>query len=309
MDESQKNDYLKSAVEALLFISDKPVEIEQIKEVMETVGVNEIRCAVQELMKDYERFDRGMIIAEIAGGFQMLTNPQCAEHVRNFFKSRVKEKLSRPALEALAIAAYRQPVSRADVELIRGVNSDGVVTHLLEKGLIKIVGRKDVAGRPFLYGTTKVFLEYFGLKSLKDLPKLEDVGELLQGADGLKGEGEGGVGLFASNKVRSMEEAVSDFGGENHIEQSFAREAGYAEEAFPEEGECDHEPAAADAGEVPAEGPEDSGLEEGEDALQEGPKDLKKVMEEMSRDHSVSEEKDGQQDGLKEAQSAGLENS
>ena len=159
MDEKQVNEYLKGAVEALLFISDKPVEIDQIKEALQTVEAKEIKQLIAALQKDYEENDRGMMIREIAGGYQMLSNPQHAEFVRNFFKTRVKEKLSRPALEALSIAAYRQPVSRADVELIRGVNSDGVVTNLLEKGLVKIVGRKDVPGRPFIYGTTKLFLE------------------------------------------------------------------------------------------------------------------------------------------------------
>jgi segregation and condensation protein B len=104
----------------------------------------------------------------------MLSNPEYANAVRTFYRTQKKEKLSKPALESLAIVAYKQPVTRLDIELIRGVNSDGVVTHLLEKNLIKIAGRKDVPGKPFLYGTTKEFLEYFGLKSLSDMPKLEE---------------------------------------------------------------------------------------------------------------------------------------
>ncbi|MCA9401929.1 MAG: SMC-Scp complex subunit ScpB, partial [Candidatus Omnitrophica bacterium] len=101
-------------------------------------------------------------------------NSQYASYIKEFFKTKTKEKLSKPSLESLAIIAYKQPVTRADIELVRGVNSDGVVNHLLEKELIKIVGRKEVAGRPYLYGTTRLFLEYFGLKSLDDLPKLEE---------------------------------------------------------------------------------------------------------------------------------------
>src|SRR3989338_2547251 len=173
--ENTTPDFVKGAVEALLFISEKPVTFEQIKEALETVSMPDIRKVVEELKKEYEESQRGTIIIEIAGGFQMLSSPRYVTYVRNFFKTRVKEKLTRPSLESLAIIAYKEPVSRADIELIRGVNSDGVVNHLLSKGLIKIVGRKDVPGRPFLYGTTKLFLEYFGLKSLQDLPKLEEI--------------------------------------------------------------------------------------------------------------------------------------
>ena len=108
----------------------------------------------------------------------MLSNSHAAAYIREFYKTKPKEKLSRPALESLAIIAYKQPVGRAEVEVIRGVNSDGTIAHLLNKGLIKITGRKEVPGRPFLYGTTKEFLEYFGLKSLEDLPKIEEFNQL-----------------------------------------------------------------------------------------------------------------------------------
>lgn len=173
------DDYMKSIIEALLFISEKPVMLDQIKEVLGTVGGAEIKKNIKVLMDEYAQNRRGMIVMEIAGGYQMLSSPTCVSYVRNFFKTRVKEKLSRPALEALAIVAYKQPVSRADIEVIRGVNSDGVIMHLLNKCLIKIVGRKDAPGRPYIYGTTKLFLEYFGLHSLEDLPKLEEFAEMI----------------------------------------------------------------------------------------------------------------------------------
>lgn len=108
----------------------------------------------------------------------MLSNSHAAGYIREFYKTKTKEKLSRPALESLAIIAYKQPVGRAEVEIIRGVNSDGTIAHLLNKGLIRITGRKEVPGRPFLYGTTKEFLEYFGLKSLEDMPKIEEFNQL-----------------------------------------------------------------------------------------------------------------------------------
>jgi segregation and condensation protein B len=277
MDEQQMNEYLKGAVESLLFISDKPIEIDQIKEALETFEAAEIRQTIKVLQDEYAEHARGMSIIEIAGGFQMLTNPQYAEYVRNFFKTRVKEKLSRPALEALAIIAYRQPVSRADVELIRGVNSDGVVTHLLEKGLIKIVGRKDIPGRPFIYGTTKLFLEYFGLKSLKDLPKLEDVSELLAGADQIENDGRG-AGLFDSNKILTVEEAVTDFGGEDHLRQSFAVEPKMDEDFIDEEDTVRDNQAdsVSDEEDIDQEQQDSDGKEEAEN--------LKKVMDEMSRE-------------------------
>jgi segregation and condensation protein B len=174
-EETQK---YKSAIEALLFVSEKPVLLEQLKEVFPELGPSQIIDLIKELQAEY--FDRrsGMVVVEIAGGFQMLSNSDAAVYIREFYKTKTKEKLSRPALESLAIIAYKQPVGRAEVEIIRGVNSDSTIAHLLNKGLIKITGRKEVPGRPFLYGTTKEFLEYFGLKSLEDMPKMEEFTQL-----------------------------------------------------------------------------------------------------------------------------------
>ncbi len=167
-------DHVKGTIEAILFVSEKPISLDQLKEVLPTVSGAEIKETAEALKKEYDDRRAGFVIVAIAGGYQMLSSSHYALEIRNFYKTRHKEKLSKPALETLAIMAYKQPVARIDVEMIRGVNSDGVVSHLLEKGLIKIVGRKDVPGRPFLYGTTKQFLEYFGLRALEDLPKLED---------------------------------------------------------------------------------------------------------------------------------------
>jgi segregation and condensation protein B len=178
MEQSQL-DHLKGALEALLFVSEKPVSIDQFKDAVVGVGAVELKEALNALRSDYEVASKGITIIEIAGGWQMLSNPLFAGYLREFYKTRHKEKLSRPALEALAIIAYKQPVSRTDVEVLRGVNSDGVVMHLLNKGLIKIAGRKEVPGRPYVYGTTQQFLEYFGLRSLEDLPKLEEFPALI----------------------------------------------------------------------------------------------------------------------------------
>lgn len=166
--------HVQGVVEALLFVNERPVTLDQIKKVLAPVGAAEIKRAVAGLQNAYDEHRSGITIVEIAGGYQMLSNPAYASYLRNFYKTKHKEKLSKPALESLAIVAYKQPVTRSDIELIRGVNSDGVVAHLLDKELIKVVGRKDVPGRPYVYGTTKQFLEYFGLKSLDDLPALEE---------------------------------------------------------------------------------------------------------------------------------------
>jgi segregation and condensation protein B len=169
---------MKSAMEALLFVSDKPIVLEQFKAVFPQLGASEIRSLASQLQDEYLERHSGMVIVEIAQGWQMLSDSHVAAYIREFYKTKTKEKLSRPALESLAIIAYKQPVARGDVEMIRGVNSDGTIAHLLNKGLITIVGRKEVPGRPFLYGTTKEFLDYFGLKELQDLPKIEEFQEL-----------------------------------------------------------------------------------------------------------------------------------
>jgi len=166
--------HIKGVIESLLFVNERPVTLDQIKKVLETVGAAEIKGAIAQLQKEYDERKCGIKIVEIAEGYQMLSNPAYAAYLRNFYKTKHKEKLSKPALESMAIIAYKQPVTRADIEAIRGVNSDGVVAHLLNKELIKVIGRKDVPGRPFVYGTTKQFLEYFGLKSLDDMPTLEE---------------------------------------------------------------------------------------------------------------------------------------
>ncbi len=184
MDE-QIQDY-KSAIEALLFVSEKPVLLDQLKEVFPQLSPSQILDLIKQLQEEYVNRTAGMVVVEIAGGFQMLSNSHAAPYIRQFYKTKTKEKLSRPALESLSIIAYKQPVGRAEVEIIRGVNSDGTIAHLLNKGLIRIIGRKEVPGRPFLYGTTKEFLEYFGLKSLEDLPKIEEFTQL--GIDAPKAE-------------------------------------------------------------------------------------------------------------------------
>ncbi len=168
------DDNVKPVIEALLFASEKPLTLEQIKNVLDGLATDQIRGVLEELKSEYERANRGIRINEVAGGFQMITSPNFAPFLKKLYKERRAEKLSKPALETLAIVAYKQPVTRLEIESIRDVNVDGVVKHLLDKGLIRIAGRRKAAGRPYVFGTTRQFLEYFGLKSLEELPKIEN---------------------------------------------------------------------------------------------------------------------------------------
>lgn len=165
---------IKQIIEALLFTSDKPLTITQIKEVLEDVDTRMIKSQIEQLRRDYTDTKRSFNIVEIAGGFQISTDPRYAPWLQKLYRKSHQERLSRPSLETLAIIAYRQPITRLEIEDIRGVNVDGVLKTLLEKSLVRIYGRKQVPGRPFLYSTTRQFLEFFGLGSLEDLPRLEE---------------------------------------------------------------------------------------------------------------------------------------
>lgn len=164
---------VKTVIEALLFASEKPLTLEQIKDVLDNLTTDEIRKCIAGLKDEYEKANRGIRVVEIAGGFQMITPPAFASFLRKLYKGRRVERLSQPALETLAIIAYKQPVTRPEIESIRNVNVDGMLKTFLEKGLIRITGRKKAPGRPKVYGTTRQFLEHFGLKSLEELPKIE----------------------------------------------------------------------------------------------------------------------------------------
>lgn len=166
-------DKLKPLIEAILFSSDKPVLIEDIRNVLKDIDPSEIRQIIEELKTDYLNQNRGIRIVELAGGFQMVTREELAEDLKKFYKTQKKERLSRAALETLAIIAYKQPITKLQIESLRGVEVEGLISKLKDLGFIRIVGRRKAPGRPYLYGTTRYFLEYFGLNSLEDLPKLE----------------------------------------------------------------------------------------------------------------------------------------
>jgi segregation and condensation protein B len=164
---------IKSIAESLLFVNEKPIEIDELSEVL-SIDKKMIEEALEELIADYANDSSGIAIVKVAGGFQMCSSPVNEMWIKKMYRERGKQKLSVASLETLAIISYKQPITRMEIESIRGVNIDGVMKHLTDLGLIKIEGRKEVPGRPFLYVTTRKFLEYFGLNALKDLPKLEE---------------------------------------------------------------------------------------------------------------------------------------
>jgi segregation and condensation protein B len=169
---------LKAILEALIFASPDPLTPKAMFKLLDTEPKEDVQAALAELKQDYER-PGGLQLVEVAGGYQIVTRPDLHEWVRRLFHERTTQKLTVQALETLAVIAYRQPITAAEITEVRGVNTSGVLNTLLERHLIKIVGRKSVVGRPFLYATTKEFLIRFGLNDLNDLPKVEDMAEAL----------------------------------------------------------------------------------------------------------------------------------
>ena len=169
---------LKAIVEALIFASPEPLTPRMLFRLLADEPKEDVAAAVSALAADYA--DRpGLQMVEVAGGYQIVTRPQLHEWVRRLFHERSSQKLTVQGLETLAVISYKQPITALEIAEIRGVNTAGVLSTLLERHLIKIVGRKNVVGRPFLYATTKEFLIRFGLKDLGDLPKIEDMAEAL----------------------------------------------------------------------------------------------------------------------------------
>jgi segregation and condensation protein B len=171
---------MKPILEALLFASDKPLTVAQLARVLDGTERKALHQALDELRGEYDREARGFKLVEVAEGWQATTRPEHAASIRKLSRARSGNRLSRPSLETLAIVAYRQPITKPEIEAIRGVNADGVLYSLLERRVVRTVGRKDVAGRPLLYGTTREFLQMFGLKDLGELPRLAELKDLLK---------------------------------------------------------------------------------------------------------------------------------
>jgi segregation and condensation protein B len=169
---------VKAVVEALIFASPEPITPKMLYKLLAEEPKEDVMAAVDALKAEYENRP-GLQMVEVAGGYQIVTRADLHEWVRRLFHERSTQKLTVQGLETLAVIAYKQPITALEITEIRGVNTTGVLSTLLERHLIKIVGRKNVVGRPFLYATTKEFLIRFGLKDLSDLPKIEDMAEAL----------------------------------------------------------------------------------------------------------------------------------
>jgi segregation and condensation protein B len=174
---------LKSILESLLFVSTEPLVLDQLDRVLMLQGQEledkeRVLAMMQKLQEEYRESGRGLQLVEVAGGYQLTTRPENAPWIKQLHAVRTASKLSRPALETLAIVTYRQPVTTPEIEAIRGVDCSGVLKTLLERRLIKIVGRKEAVGKPMLYGTTQEFLQHFGLRDLSELPPLKDLEEV-----------------------------------------------------------------------------------------------------------------------------------
>lgn len=170
---------IKGILESLLFISEEPLTLDRLRNILAPVPTADIRSSLIELIEEYDARRGGFILKEVAGGYQFRTRPEHTEWITKLIQPR-PPRLSKAALETLAIIAYKQPLIRSDIEHIRGVDCGGVIRSLLERHLIRVLGRKEIPGRPLIYATTKRFLEVFDLKDLKDLPTPKEIDEMGQ---------------------------------------------------------------------------------------------------------------------------------
>lgn len=225
---------MEAALEAILFVSSEPVPRTKLMELFEESERAEAAEALETVLARYMdaefRGDRGVLVEDVAGGVRLATRPEVGGWLRRFFDVSSGTKLSMAALETLAIIAYRQPITGPEIQELRGVNPSGVIKTLLERRLVRISGRKEVVGKPFLYGTTKEFLVHFGLNSLKDLPPLEEFEETF---------GAAGVADASPELSQATLDAVAAIGGESELmvpaeadrEETFLREVAELEEA------------------------------------------------------------------------------
>lgn len=176
-----EQNFIKRITEALIFASDTPLSIKQICDCIGNVSTETVDDAITLLSQEYSDVERAFFLKKVGGGYQFATKPDYYKWIKRLYEGRIQSRLSRAALEALAIIAFKQPVTKVEISSIRGVNSDGVIRSLLVRKLITLVGRTGGPGRPLLFGTTPEFLRYFGINSLEDLPKPREIEELLAG--------------------------------------------------------------------------------------------------------------------------------
>lgn len=259
--------HLKPILEALIFAAEEPLSSAGLTAIVEELGVShsEVQQAIEELMKEYnEAESKGLLLREVGGGFQFVTRPDVASWVQKLNAAKPKS-LSQAALETLAIVAYRQPIVRSEVEAIRGVDSGGVLKTLLERGLIKILGRREEPGQPLIYGTTPAFMELFHLKNLEELPSMREIEQLVDqqnagqqasagdaaGAEGAAGNATFDAESFPEESLLSSEAAGEEGEALSDLETSLKDLRRLEREVFPKEEEKEEnsqepEPALAD---------------------------------------------------------------
>lgn len=173
------HEYQKQIVEGLIFASDVPISENKIASIVEELTPKQVSGIIEELNAEYSKNSRAVFITRIAGGFQLNTREDLSPWIKQLYKGRMRPRLSQASLESLAIVAFRQPVSRVEIDAIRGVNSGGVIKNLLERNLISIAGRADGPGKPLIYGTTREFLRYIGINDISELPKPREIEEIM----------------------------------------------------------------------------------------------------------------------------------
>lgn len=226
-----RRERLDSIVESLLFASGTPLPLRRLIDILNGPPANDIKAAIERLMREYAGHDHGIHLVAVAGGYQFRSAPQNAEWVRALLRER-PARLGRASMETLAIIAYKQPATRAEIEMVRGVDAESSLSSLLAKRLVRIAGRKEAVGRPLLYTTTPEFLELFGLKDLADLPALKEIGPAPEAEDETAiDDGEGSTAA-AEDTPRSGDQLTAgsggaDPGGEGAAERSPSNGAGH----------------------------------------------------------------------------------
>jgi len=205
---------IKNIMESLLFVAETPLTLDHFKNAIPEAETDQIKQTLIALKKEYELKNGGFLVHEVAGGFQFRTRPEYKEWIRRLLQPKLP-KLSKPAMETLAIIAYRQPILRSEVEHVRGVNSGNSIRILLERKLIRVLGRREVPGRPLVYATTKKFLETFELNDLKDLPSLKEIDEL----EDKSGKPRQQEIVFGNNREISNEENYDNQTGDKNAEK------------------------------------------------------------------------------------------
>jgi segregation and condensation protein B len=206
-----QDDQVKQVVEVLIFASDVPLPAEQIQSVVEEIPLEAVAQAVEELNAEYRQTGRTFQIVHVGGGYQIVTHENYAAWVKKLYQGRLKTKLSQAAMETLSVVAFRQPVSKPEIEAIRGVNCDGVIRTLLERKLVTMAGRADGPGKPLLFKTTKEFLRYFGINDIADLPKPREIEELFRERSAKeKSDQENPISVVGIQENPTQEQAVHE---------------------------------------------------------------------------------------------------